>query len=313
MGRTPDAYDGPRIDEEAVVWRETASDPADNLRLQFVQSKGLTILADGVARPVGEGRANAWQPPVDDRDVNTPPGSPATGYRVIVGSSPTGVFVGHAGEIAQWTGGEWVFTTPRAGTVAHVKDEAQPVRQTALVAPWTWSVFSLVPHATTHNDGGSDELTVQLLGSGTAPAGKLLQANGTGGWSLVDYVPGTAPELNTGESTTPFSTSSGTYQQAWRYTTPVLLGGTYFIAVQAWLDTTNAGNVTDARIQIDDTTTIASWIAPVGYVGGTSPLIGVATGALSAGAHNIDFDIRKASGNGNVIIKRFYVTIWRVM
>jgi hypothetical protein len=312
MTGTPDAHHGELLEDEGIVLSIVATEPTADGEIRRLLEKGILILEDGVVRPLGEGRAATWQTAVDDRDVNTPPGSPTTGYRVIIGSSPTGVFVGHGGEIAQWTGSAWVFSTPKPGMVAHVKDEAIPYRQTALVAPWTWSVFSLTPHAPTHEDNGSDELTVQNLGSGAAPAGKLLQSNGTGGWNLVDYVPGTPPELNSDLSTTPFSTSSGTYQQARRYTTPALLGGTYFIAVQAWLDTTNAGNVTDARIQIDDTTDIASWIAPVGYVGGTTPLIGVATGALSAGAHNIDFDIRKASGNGNVIIKRFYVTLWRV-
>ncbi len=36
-------------------------------------------------------------------------------------------------------------------------------------------------HATTHNDGGSDEITVQNLGSSSAPAGEVLTANGAGG------------------------------------------------------------------------------------------------------------------------------------
>jgi len=206
----------------------------------------------------------------------------------------------------------WVFSAPKPGMVAHVKDEAIPYRQTALVAPWTWSVFSLVPHGPTHEDNGSDELTVQNLGSGAAPAGKLLQANGTGGWSLVDYAPGTLPELYYSSYTTPFSTSSGTYQQVHRFTTPSLSAGSFIVIVQADLDTTNAGNVTDARVQIDDTTTIVNRIGPVAYVGGNTPLIGVRIVVLTTGTHTIDFDIRKASGNGNVIMKACYVQLWKV-
>jgi hypothetical protein len=314
VGRTPDARDGP-LWEESVIWEEQASDPApapDGYHgSQYVTGKGLVILEDGVVRGIGESRVNVWQYPVDDRDVNAPPGSPATGYRVIVGGSPTGAFVGHAGEIAQWTGTAWVFTTPKAGTVVHVRDEAQPVRQTALAAPWSWSLFSLVPHASTHEDGGSDELTVQNLGSGAAPIGKLLQADGAGGWDLVDY-PSPTPELNYGSYTTPYSTSSGSYQQVWRYTTPALSAGSFIVIVQADLNTTNAGNVTNARVQIDDVTTIASWIGPVAYVGGNKPLIGIRIHVFTAGTHNIDFDIRKASGNGNVIMTACYVQIWRV-
>lgn len=141
MGRTPDAYDGPRIDE-AIIWEEQPSDPAESLRQQYVQSKGLVILEDGVVHAVGQGREAYSQPPVDDRSVNTPPGSPTTGYRVIVGGSPTGAFVGHAGEIAQWNGAAWVFTTPKQGTATFVRDESVTYTQTATSSPWSWSSTS---------------------------------------------------------------------------------------------------------------------------------------------------------------------------
>lgn len=152
MGRTPDAYDGPRIDE-AVIWEEQGSDPAETRKVQYVTGKGLVILEDGVVRGIGEGRENIWQPPVDARNVNAPPSSPATGYRVIVGSSPTGDFVGHPGEIAQWTGSSWVFTVPKQGTTAVVKAENAAYQQTAASVPWTWASGSgggLNP--TTHRD-----------------------------------------------------------------------------------------------------------------------------------------------------------------
>jgi len=133
----PDAIHGPSY-EEAVVWEEHASDPTANLRQQFVTGKGLVVLADGVVRSVGEGRGALWQPPVDDRDVDTPPGSPATGYRVVVGSSPTGDFVGHEGEIAQYNGTSWVFTTPQQGQFVFVRDEIALYRQSAASSPWSW-------------------------------------------------------------------------------------------------------------------------------------------------------------------------------
>lgn len=138
MGRTPDAAEGPRIDEEAIVWREETSDPSEARRLQFVQNKGMEIFEDGVVRGVGESRVNIHQFPVDDRDVDSPPGSPTTGYRVIVGDSPTGDFVGHAGEIAQYNGSSWVFTTPQHGMIAFVRDENEPYAQRASSSPWDW-------------------------------------------------------------------------------------------------------------------------------------------------------------------------------
>jgi hypothetical protein len=141
MGRTPDAYDGPRIDE-AVIWEEQPSDPTEALKTQYVQGKGLVILEDGVVRGVGEARANILQPPVDDRDVDTPPVTPSLGHRVIVGGTPTGVFVGHAGEIAQWDGSAWVFTTPKHGTLTYVSDEDEPYKQVNDSFPWSWVILS---------------------------------------------------------------------------------------------------------------------------------------------------------------------------
>ena len=167
-------------------------------------------------------------------------------------------------------------------------------------------------HAPTHSKGGVDEVLAQNLGSGAAPADKILQADGAGGWNLVDYVEAFPPELQSGEYLVPFATSSGVYQQVWRYTTTDLPAGDYFIAAQATLDTTNAGNVTDARIQLDDVVDIGKTIGPVAYVGGSRPMVAVRSVTLTAGVHTIDFDLRKAKGHGSVEINACYVTLWRV-
>lgn len=41
---------------------------------------------------------------------NAPPGSPSTGDVYLVGTSPSGAWVGHAKDIAEWNGSSWVFT-----------------------------------------------------------------------------------------------------------------------------------------------------------------------------------------------------------
>jgi hypothetical protein len=41
-------------------------------------------------------------------------------------------------------------------------------------------------HALSHEDAGSDELTVQNLGSGAASINKILETDGSGGWNLID-------------------------------------------------------------------------------------------------------------------------------
>ena len=40
---------------------------------------------------------------------NTPPGSPANGARYVVGTAPTGAWVGQANKMARWLNGAWSF------------------------------------------------------------------------------------------------------------------------------------------------------------------------------------------------------------
>jgi Protein of unknown function (DUF2793) len=66
--------------------------------------------------------------PVLDKDLTTPPTSPATGARYIVATSPTGAWAGQTNNIAQWNGSSWTFTTPSGsgnfGTGCWVTDES---------------------------------------------------------------------------------------------------------------------------------------------------------------------------------------------
>src|SRR4029079_13907135 len=58
-----------------------------------------------------------------DRDLSTPPGSPADGARYIVAGSPTGAWSGHAGNIAADQDGAWTFYAPRQGWISWIGDE----------------------------------------------------------------------------------------------------------------------------------------------------------------------------------------------
>lgn len=65
---------------------------------------------------------------VIDRDLSSPPGSPADGDRYIVGPSATGDWSGEDDSIAVFdadasTAGEWVFFTPSEGWIAYIEDE----------------------------------------------------------------------------------------------------------------------------------------------------------------------------------------------
>ncbi len=58
-----------------------------------------------------------------DKDLASPPGSPADGDAYIVAASPSGAWAGQAGKIAAWQDGAWAFYIPREGWRAWVADE----------------------------------------------------------------------------------------------------------------------------------------------------------------------------------------------
>lgn len=60
---------------------------------------------------------------VKDRDLATPPGSPAAGDTYIIAASPTGAWSGKAAQVTIWDGAAWVFGVPRIGWLAYLEDE----------------------------------------------------------------------------------------------------------------------------------------------------------------------------------------------
>lgn len=91
---------------------------------------GLTETANGQANYLNVNEALARldqlvQGAVLDKDLATPPGSPAHGAAYIVAASPTGAWAGQAGKIAYWLSsvGVWTFVTPQEGFFFHVNDE----------------------------------------------------------------------------------------------------------------------------------------------------------------------------------------------
>lgn len=60
---------------------------------------------------------------VKDRDLATPPASPAAGDTYIVAATATGAWAGKEKQIAVWSGSAWVFYAPRIGWVTYIEDE----------------------------------------------------------------------------------------------------------------------------------------------------------------------------------------------
>jgi len=63
-----------------------------------------------------------------DRDLTVPPGTPADGDAYIVGPGATGLWAGHANEIAYYLNGVWKFIAPREWMTASLLDEDVTVR-----------------------------------------------------------------------------------------------------------------------------------------------------------------------------------------
>jgi hypothetical protein len=58
-----------------------------------------------------------------DRDLDTPPASPAEGARYLVAASALGAWSGQDGKIAAWQDGTWSFHAPREGWTCWIADE----------------------------------------------------------------------------------------------------------------------------------------------------------------------------------------------
>lgn len=58
-----------------------------------------------------------------DKDLGTPPTSPADGDAYIIPTGATGVWSGRTGQIAQRIGGAWKYYVPAAGWLFFVADE----------------------------------------------------------------------------------------------------------------------------------------------------------------------------------------------
>lgn len=70
---------------------------------------------------VPDGSGSVWLDPVIDDTITTPPGSPTRGDRYVVPCGATGAWAGHVGDITEWDGAAWVFTTPLPGTTVWVQ------------------------------------------------------------------------------------------------------------------------------------------------------------------------------------------------
>lgn len=131
---------------------------------------GLTETANGQANYLNVNDAlNALDQLIHqrvvDKDLATPPGSPANGAAYIVASSPTGAWSGHANHIAYWntTAGSWFFLVPGSSDRwrVWVSDEALFYRWNGTA----WAVDAAASAVQSIIIACSDESTVLTTGT----------------------------------------------------------------------------------------------------------------------------------------------------
>ena len=62
---------------------------------------------------------------VKDRDLATPPASPANGDRYLIPAAATGVWAGKTNQIAVRIADAWEYHTPKIGWLCYIEDEAK--------------------------------------------------------------------------------------------------------------------------------------------------------------------------------------------
>lgn len=98
-------------------------DPADSTSVH--DGVSVIVTAEGRRYKSDQYRdaSSHWFAPLD-KDLATPPVTPALGDVYIVAAAATGTWTGHSKKIAIWTAREWVFIQPKPFDYAYVRDEA---------------------------------------------------------------------------------------------------------------------------------------------------------------------------------------------
>lgn len=176
-----------------------ANEPNTGLTLSPPGPLQADLIVNPVIRRLGAVGGNTTG--VIDKDLNTPPGSPASGDKYIVGPSPTGLWSGKAGQIAYYDGVIWQFSAPQEGWRVAVLDEDSDYRYSgsawiiqaggaftggAMLTAIDEAKFADIPSAATTNIGGAagnyghitGTTTITALGTAQAGARRITTFDG---------------------------------------------------------------------------------------------------------------------------------------
>ncbi|WP_305972392.1 MULTISPECIES: DUF2793 domain-containing protein [unclassified Mameliella] len=228
------------------------------------------------------------------RDVTAPPASPAQGDRYLVPAGATGVWAGHADEIAVYDMNTWIFQAPVAGWQARVLGEDAQVRFDG--SQWQDGAGTL--QAETLGVNGAADATNRL--TSTAPA-TLLTHDGAGHQLKVNKAAET-------------ETASLLFQTGWSGRAEMGTTGTDDFAIKvsadgaAWVTALafdgTSGTASGAAVQDAPTDTGAGKLARADYAYGPGNLLGAVaqsggtpTGAvLESGSNANGHYLRLADG-----------------
>lgn len=130
---------------------------------------------------------NEWMESAQTRAI-TPPGSPATGQRVLIDATlgtATGAFAGHEDSVAQYDGSAWIFTVPATGTFISVDTDPTKLYYFGGSA-WSEKFFESTTASTGLTKVGMDiRLDSSAAGDGLGFASGVLSVNVTGALELA--------------------------------------------------------------------------------------------------------------------------------
>lgn len=124
-----------------------------------------------------------FQSPVKDKDILTPPGSPAIGDRYLIGGIGVDAWLNQDWNITMWDGTSWLFTIATEGMLTWVKDEDEYYQYDGT----DWLITDLHSHA-----------NKALLDTYTQTEADLASAVSLKHSNSLDHTQGTDQGLDTG-------------------------------------------------------------------------------------------------------------------
>lgn len=155
-----------------------ATEPNTGLTLSPAGPLQADLIVNPIIRRLGAIGGNTTG--VIDKDLNTPPGSPTTGDKYIVGPSPTGAWATHSNHVAYWNAVNWDFYIPVEGWRVAVLDEDVDYRYsgTAWVLSTAFTGGSLTSAL---NEAKGSDIAASATTNIAGATGNFVRVTGSGG------------------------------------------------------------------------------------------------------------------------------------